>query len=95
MDLARVFPPFGLRVACGDLELRLPDDAELARLADALGYAPNGVVLRDRQGEVATENRYRLTREAWVARPEAHRLDVTLEGVAPVRAMLGMAAAPA
>jgi hypothetical protein len=153
MDLASTFPPFGLRVVCGDLELRLPDDAELLRLNDvavagvhpperkpflfpwnvgepdevrcrllqyhwssrgkvspeawalelgvfrdgepigvtrALGYAPNGVVLHDRQGAVATENRYRMTREAWAARPEAHRPDVTLEGVAPVRAMLKM-----
>jgi RimJ/RimL family protein N-acetyltransferase len=217
MDLSSAFPPFGLRVACGDLELRLPDDAELLRLADvavagvhpperkpflfpwnvgepdevrhrllqyhwssrgrvspeawalelvvfragepigvqsvtatdfpvtrsagtgswlglvhqgqgigkrmrlmalhllfegfdatdarteafddnpesngvtrALGYAPNGVVLQDRQGAVATENRYRLTREAWAARPEAHRLDITLEGVVPLRAMLKM-----
>jgi RimJ/RimL family protein N-acetyltransferase len=217
MDLASAFPPFGLRVACGDLELRLPDDAELICLADvvvaglhppernpfvvpwnvgdpddvrqgflqyhwssrgtvspeawalelgvfrsgepvgiqsvgakvfgvtrsagtgswlglqyhgqgigkrmrlmalhllfegfdaadarteafddnpesngvtrSLGYAPNGVVLQDRQGEAATENRYRMTREAWAARPDVHRLDVTLEGVAPVRAMLEM-----
>ncbi|MFI6425958.1 GNAT family N-acetyltransferase [Promicromonospora sp. NPDC050880] len=217
MDLADMFPPFGLRVACADLELRLPDDAELATLADlavagvhepgrrpflvpwnvgtpeevrrgvlqyhwaargrtapeawalelavfrdgepvgvqsvaatdypvtrsagtgswlglahhgqglgkrmrlmalhllfegfdaavatteafddnpesngvtrSLGYAPNGVVLRDRQGERATENRYRMTRAAWDARPDAHRPGVTLRGVAPVRAMLGM-----
>ena len=217
MDLASAFPPFGLRVACGDLELRLPDDGELTRLADvavagihpperrpflvpwnigapdevrrdllqyhwalrgkvspdawtlglgvfragepigvqsvgatgfpvtrsagtgswlglayhgqgigkrmrlmalhllfegfgaadakteafddnpesngvtrALGYAPNGVVRQDRQGEVVVENRYRLPREAWTARPDVHRLDITLEGVAPVRAMLRM-----
>jgi RimJ/RimL family protein N-acetyltransferase len=217
MELASAFPPFGLRVVCGDLELRLPDDAELLRLADvavagihpperrpfvfpwnlgepaevrrgllqfhwsargkmspelwalelavfrhgepigiqsvggrafgvtrtggtgswlgldhqgqgigkrmrlmalhllfegfdaadatteafddnpesngvtrALGYAPNGVVRQERQGEPATENRYRMTREAWAARPDGHRLDVTLEGVAPVRAMLEM-----
>ncbi|GAA4690579.1 Protein N-acetyltransferase, RimJ/RimL family [Promicromonospora umidemergens] len=217
MDLATAFPTFGLRVACGDLELRLPDDAELLRLADvvvagihpperrpflfpwnvgepdevrrnflqfhwsargkvgsdawslelavfrdgepvgaqsvgakgfpvtrsagtgswlglrhhgqgigkrmrlmalhllfdgfdaadatteafddnpesngvtrSLGYAPNGVFPQDRQGEVATENRYRMTRRAWAARPDVHRLDVTLEGVAPVRAMLQM-----
>jgi RimJ/RimL family protein N-acetyltransferase len=217
MDLASAFPPFGLRVTCGDLELRLPDDAELLRLADvavagvhpperrpflfpwtvgepdevrrgllqyhwsargkispeawalelavfrrgepigvqsvaaksfpvtrsagtgswlglvhhgqgigkrmrlmalhllfegfdaadatteafddnpesngvtrALGYAPNGVVLQERQGEPATENRYRMTRATWAARPDVHRLDVTLEGVAPVRAMLAM-----
>ncbi|WP_108494624.1 GNAT family N-acetyltransferase [Promicromonospora sp. AC04] len=217
MDLADMFPPFGLRVACGDLELRLPDDAELARLADvavagihpperrpflvpwnvgepdevrrgllqyhwssrgnvspeswalelavfrdgepvgvqsvgaknfpvtrsagtgswlalahhgegigkrmrlmalhllfdgfdaadatteafddnpesngvtrSLGYAPNGVVLQERQGEAAAENRYRMPRDAWAARPEAHRLDVSLTGVAPVRALLKM-----
>lgn len=215
MDLATVFPPFGLRVACGDLELRLPDDAELVRLSDivvggihpperspfvvpwnvgepadvrsgflqyhwsmrgkvspgawalelavfragapigvqsvnakdfpvtrsagtgswlgleqhgqglgkrmrlmalhllfegfdattavteafddnpesngvtrSLGYAPNGVVLVERNGEPAVENRYRISREMWDARPDLHRLDVTLHGVAPVRAML-------
>jgi hypothetical protein len=31
-----------------------------------------------------------MTRETWAARPDVHRLDVTLEGVAPVRAMLAM-----
>ncbi len=36
MDLATVFPPFGLRVTSGDLELRLPDDAELGRLGDVV-----------------------------------------------------------
>ena len=199
MDLARAFPPFGLRVVCGDLELRLPDDAELFRLADvalagihpperspfvfpwnvgepdvvrviscsttgrraascrsswalelavfrdgdpigvqsvnatdfgvtrsagtgswlglvhhgqgigkrmrlmalhllfhgfdavdarteafddnpesngvtrSLGYAPNGVGMVGRKGEAATENRYRMTREMWDARPAVHR----------------------
>ncbi|GHH65128.1 GNAT family N-acetyltransferase [Promicromonospora soli] len=217
MDLATAFPPFGLRATCGDLELRLPDDAELLRLADvalagvhpperspflhpwnvgepdevrrgllqyhwssrgkvspegwalelaafrdrepigiqsvgaknfpvtrsagtgswlglahqgqgigkrmrlmalhllfegfdavdatteafddnpesngvtrSLGYVPNGVGLADRQGEAATENRYRMTREMWEARPAVHRPDVTLHGVDPVRAMLKM-----
>jgi RimJ/RimL family protein N-acetyltransferase len=217
MDLATAYPPFGLRVTCGDLELRLPDDVELLRLADvavsgvhpaerqpfvvpwtagepdevrrnvlryhwsvrgkvapeewalelavfhagepigvqavgakdfavtrtagtgswlglahhgrglgkrmrvlalhllfegfgadvatteafddnpesngvtrALGYAPNGVVTVDRSGEPATENRYRMTREMWDARPGVHRLDVTLSGVAAVREMLGL-----
>lgn len=216
-DLATAFPPFGLRVVCGDLVLRLPDDAELLRLADvavagvhlperspfvfpwnvgepdqvrrnllqyhwssrgkvspdawalelavfrdgepigvqsvgatafgvtrsagtgswlglahqgqgigkrmrlmalhllfhgfdavdarteafddnpesngvtrSLGYAPNGVGVMDRKGEPATENRYRMTREMWDARPEVHRPDVILEGVAPVRALLAM-----
>lgn len=64
------------------------DNPESNGVTRALGYAPNGVVRQDRQGEPATENRYRMTREAWAARPEAHRLDVTLQGVAPVRAML-------
>jgi hypothetical protein len=105
MDLASAFPPFGLRVVCGDLELRLlfdgfdaadatteafDENPESNGVTRALGYAPNGVVLQDRQGTVATEKRYRMTREAWAARPEAHRPDVTLEGVAPVRAMLKM-----
>jgi RimJ/RimL family protein N-acetyltransferase len=218
MDLTSAFPPLGLRVACGDLELRLPDDAELLRLADvavagihpperspflypwnvgepdevrrgvlqyhwamrgkvspdgwalelavfrdgepigiqsvgakssfgvtrsagtgswlglahqgqgngkrmrlmalhllidgfdaaeatteafddnpesngvtrSLGYAPNGVGLVDRRGEPATENRYRMTRAMWDARSAVHRPDVTLLGVAPVRAMLKM-----
>ena len=217
MDLARAFPPFGLRVTHDDLELRLPDDAELVRLADvvvagvhaperrpflfpwnvgtpqevrhrfvafhwtsrgklspeewgmelgvflaggpvgvqsvnaqgfavtrsagtgswlglahpgkglgkrmrlmalhllfegfdaadarteafednpesngvtrSLGYAPNGVALQERQGEQAVENRYRMTREAWDARPAVHRPEVALAGVAPVRALLRM-----
>lgn len=48
----------------------------------------------DRKGEAATENRYRMTRGMWDARPHVHRPDATLEGVAPVRAMLKMDPAP-
>ena len=222
MDLASAFPPFGLRVTSGDLELRLPDDTELTRLADvavagihppernpflvpwnvgepdevrrgllqyhwasrgriapeawalelgvfldgepvgvqsvsatafaatrsagtgswlgleqhgkglgkrmrllalhllfegfgaadatteafddnpesngvtrSLGYAPNGVALVDRKGGPATENRYRMTREMWASRPDLHRPDVTLSGVAAVRTMLGLDEHPA
>jgi RimJ/RimL family protein N-acetyltransferase len=66
------------------------DNPESNGVTRALGYAPNGVVLQERQGEPATENRYRMTRETWAARPDVHRLDVSLEGVVPVRAMLAM-----
>lgn len=34
MDLAELWPPAGLRVTSGDLELRLPDDDQLLRLAE-------------------------------------------------------------
>jgi RimJ/RimL family protein N-acetyltransferase len=66
------------------------DNPESNGVTRALGYAPNGVALVDRRGEPATENRYRMTRAMWEARPDAHRLNVTLAGVAPVRAMLKM-----
>ena len=66
------------------------DNPESNGVTRSLGYAPNGVVVVDRKGEPATENRYRMTREMWDARPEVHRPDVTLAGVAPVRALLKM-----
>lgn len=64
------------------------DNPESNGVTRSLGYAPNGVATVDRKGAAATENRYRMTREMWDARPEVHRPEVTLEGVAPVRAML-------
>lgn len=66
------------------------DSVQSNGLSRSLGYEPNGLVRHDRQGKPATEHRYRMTREAWDARPAEHRLDVTLEGVGPVRVMLGM-----
>jgi hypothetical protein len=66
------------------------DNPESNGVTRSLGYAPNGVALVDRQSTQATENRYRMTRERWSARPDLHRPDVTLTGVAPVRAMLGL-----
>lgn len=87
MALHLLFEGFDAAVATTEA---FDDNPESNGVTRSLGYAPNGVVLRDRQGERATENRYRMTREAWAARPDAHRPDVVLEGVAPVRAMLGM-----
>lgn len=66
------------------------DNPESNGVTRSLGYAPNGVGRMDRRGEPATENRYRMTREMWEARPAVHRPGVTLEGVAPVRALLKM-----
>jgi len=66
------------------------DNSRSNGLTRSLGYTANGQVRHDRQGEAVTEYRYRMPRETWDARPEAQRPDVTLEGVAPVRAMLGM-----
>lgn len=66
------------------------DNPESNGVTRSLGYAPNGVAVVDRHGEPATENRYRMTRAMWDARPDVHRLDVTLQGVAPVRQMLAL-----
>lgn len=74
------------------------DNPQSNGLSRSLGYTPNGQVRHDREGEVATEHRFRMARETWDARPAEHRPDITLEGVGPVRAMLGMdepAAVPA
>jgi RimJ/RimL family protein N-acetyltransferase len=91
MALHLLFEGFGAAVATTEA---FEDNPESNGVTRALGYAPNGVGLVDRSGEPATENRYRMTREMWQARPEVHRLDVALDGVEPVRAMLGMDPAP-
>lgn len=87
MALHLVFEGFGGLLATTEA---FDDNPESNGVTRALGYAPNGVGVVDRGGEPATENRYRMTRAAWDARPDVHRLDVTLHGVAPVRAVLAM-----
>ena len=55
-----------------------------------IGYVPNGVDRVAREGESVESRRFVLTRAAWDERPDEHRLDVTLTGVAGARELLGM-----
>lgn len=55
-----------------------------------VGYTANGSGLVAREGHSATENRYRMTRELWNARPDALRAEITLEGGPPVRRLFGI-----
>jgi RimJ/RimL family protein N-acetyltransferase len=85
MALHLLFEGFGAVVTTTEA---FDDNPESNGVTRALGYAPNGVGVVDRNSEPATENRYRMTRTMWDARPDVHRLDVTLHGVDPVRALL-------
>lgn len=53
-----------------------------------LGYADNGRRTVAREGAPVEENRYRLTREQWDARPESMRPAVEMAGVEAVRELL-------
>lgn len=85
MALHLIFEGLGADVATTEA---FDDNPESNGVTRSLGYAPNGVALQERQGEQVVENRYRMTRAAWADRPAAHRLDVGLEGVEAVRALL-------
>jgi len=56
-----------------------------------LGYAPNGETVRVRGGVATTEKLFRMSREAWLSRPDELRLDVTYEGTEALRGFLGIA----
>lgn len=53
-----------------------------------IGYAENGSEMLLREDAAAVNVRYVLTREAWAARPDDQRLDVTYTGLDAVRAFL-------
>jgi RimJ/RimL family protein N-acetyltransferase len=57
------------------------------RVSQVLGYEPNGVNWATRRGEPARLARWLLTRERWEA---TRRDDITISGLAPCRAMLGL-----
>lgn len=57
------------------------------RISQALGYEPNGVDWATRRGAAAEVNRWRLTRERWLAR---RRDDIELVGVAECLPVLGI-----
>jgi RimJ/RimL family protein N-acetyltransferase len=56
-----------------------------------LGYRENGVTTVVRQGSGVVSRGFRMDREDWDARPGWMRPDVALEGVEPVRSLLGVA----
>ncbi|GAB3165183.1 GNAT family protein [Myceligenerans halotolerans] len=58
-----------------------------------LGYEPNGVYAVARGGKPAQEYHYRMTRRFWYRRPAELRPPVVIEGVEPVRDLLGITAA--
>lgn len=91
MALHLAFDGLGAEVATTEA---FEDNPESNGVTRSLGYAPNGVVPQERQGERVLENRYRMTRAAWADRPAAHRLDVALDGVEAVRTMLEEAPQP-
>ncbi|MEZ0446412.1 GNAT family N-acetyltransferase [Cellulomonas sp. ICMP 17802] len=66
------------------------DNAASNGVTRRLGYAENGVDIDPREGKAVLSNRYVLSLAAWQSRPEAHRLDVTLDGVGPAREFLGI-----
>jgi hypothetical protein len=56
-----------------------------------LGYRENGVTTVVRQGSGVVSRGFRMDRADWYARPGWMRPDVVLEGVEPVRSLLGVA----
>ncbi|MCC2313497.1 GNAT family N-acetyltransferase [Cellulomonas xiejunii] len=56
-----------------------------------IGYRENGVLHQAREGGPVDSQLYVLDRADWDARPDELRLDVTIEGLEPVRQQLGMA----
>ncbi|WP_225997404.1 GNAT family N-acetyltransferase [Myceligenerans pegani] len=59
-------------------------------VSERLGYAPNGVGTRNRDGAPAEEIRYRMTAHAWATRPDALRPQITIDGLDAVRDQLGI-----
>ncbi|GIG41400.1 GNAT family N-acetyltransferase [Cellulomonas phragmiteti] len=55
-----------------------------------IGYRPNGILHQAREGGPVDSQLFVLDRADWDARPDALRLDVRIEGLAPVREQLGM-----
>ena len=56
-----------------------------------LGYRENGTVTVAREGAAATSRLFRMDRDDWDARPDWMRPEVQMQGVEPVRALLGLA----
>jgi RimJ/RimL family protein N-acetyltransferase len=78
------FAGLGAREASSDAFV---DNAASNRVSQALGYEPNGTEWATRRGEPALMLRWKLTRERWESR---RREDITLVGVDPCRAVLGL-----
>ena len=55
-----------------------------------LGYEPNGEERLDREGRVTVQQRFRMSRQMWDARPRDLRPHVQLDGVEPLRRWLGL-----
>lgn len=81
------FEGLGARQAVSDAFV---DNHASNAVSRTVGYLPNGVDWATRRGEVAELNRWRLTRERWA---ERRRADITLDGVAECRPVLGIPAA--
>ncbi|PJI85688.1 GNAT family N-acetyltransferase [Luteimicrobium subarcticum] len=80
-----LFEGFGLTEAT---TTAFVDNAPSNGVTRRLGYTPEGTELVARDGSPVVVNRYRLTREAWLAQPG--RPDVVMHGVEPVRSFLGL-----
>jgi RimJ/RimL family protein N-acetyltransferase len=77
------FAELGARDATSKAFLDNPASLSVSR---KLGYEPDGVFRQERRGRPATQQRLRLTREAW----ERHRpVPVTVEGLAPCLPLFG------
>lgn len=84
MMLHLLFEGFGAEVATTAAYADNPASQAVTR---RLGYTPNGVERASREGALVESRNFLLTRADW-ARQE--RPDVTLDGVAPVRELLGL-----
>jgi len=55
-----------------------------------LGYRADGATTVAREGRAVTSLRYRMDRAAWSSRPMSLRPKVTLDGIEPLRAFVGL-----
>lgn len=66
------------------------DNAASNAVSRRLGYEANGCRITVRDERPAVENSYRMSRNHWEARKDDLRPEIELEGLAPVRGLLGM-----
>ncbi|WP_020014154.1 GNAT family N-acetyltransferase [Promicromonospora sukumoe] len=87
MALHLAFEGFGAMELISDAYEDNPASNAVSR---RLGYTVSGTRFAAREGRSVLETRYRMTREQWNSRGDGLRAEITLEGLPPVRQLLGM-----
>ena len=88
MVLHLLFEGFGARHATSSAFVDNPGSAGVSR---KIGYRENGVLHQAREGGAVDSQLFVLDRADWDARRDDLRIDVTIEGLDPVKEQLGIA----